>query len=134
MPARRRALTQPGYCPGGRYFGWQTESGRLSLSASRLAYEVLAAGSLEPDGELVDTLGVVDAVRPVRPADEAETGTPGAPRLDVAPQVVAQLVGFDPDEGSELPLDRRSSLGADHGQSGADTSDGDFPRSTGRTR
>ena len=69
---------------------------------------MLAAGSLEPDGELVDTLGVVDAVRPVRPADEAETGTPGAPRLDVAPQVVAQLVGFDPDEGSELPLDRRA--------------------------
>ena len=84
-------------------------------------------------GELVDTLGVVDVVPPVRPADEAETGTPGAPCLDVAPQVVAQLVGFDPDEGRELPLDRRSSLGADHGQSGADTPDGDFPRSTGRT-
>ena len=74
---------------------------------------MLAAGSLESDGELIDTLGVVDEVPPVRPADEAEAGTPGAPCLDVAPQVIAQLVGFDPDEGSELPLDRRSSLGAD---------------------
>jgi hypothetical protein len=89
---------------------------------------VLAARSLESDGELIDPLGVVDVVPPVRPADEAKTGTSGAPCLDVTAQVVAQLVGFDPKEGGELLLDRRSSLGADHGQSGADTSDGDFPR------
>ena len=69
----------------------------------------------------------------MRPADEAETGTPGAPCLDVAPLVVAQLVGFDPDEGSELPLDRRSSLGADHGTKWSRHLGRGFPRSTGLT-